>query len=210
MRGRKYTDWTKELCHDLSITCVNRTQFHTLHSAAYRAARKNGWLDEICSHMVKNVESSIGWTKEDYHAETKLYSTRKEHRADHPSRQATIYKNGWDKELFSHMIELPKHVIKWDTGSVREVASKCETRWQFQSDHNGAYTYAKRNGLLDSICGHMPHGNVGKQVKYSTDNIRNEALKYDTRTKFAHGSKRHYAAAQRRGIIDEVCAHMKK
>lgn len=39
--------------------------------------------------------------------------------------------------------------------------------------------------------------------------IREEALKYNTRTEFKNNSGG-YKAAKRRGILDDVCSHMKK
>lgn len=40
--------------------------------------------------------------------------------------------------------------------------------------------------------------------------IRRAAKKFTSRHAFEKGDKRHYAAAQRRGMLDEVCAHMTK
>jgi len=46
--------WTKERCHEVALTCNSRFEFQKKYRGAYNLARKNGWLNEICSHMKKN------------------------------------------------------------------------------------------------------------------------------------------------------------
>jgi predicted GIY-YIG superfamily endonuclease len=43
-------NWTKEECKEKALNYKNRYDFNK-HSGAYKIASKNGWLDEICSHM---------------------------------------------------------------------------------------------------------------------------------------------------------------
>lgn len=45
--------WTKERCLEISCTCSSRSEFKEKNASAYRKSRQKGWLDEICSHMVK-------------------------------------------------------------------------------------------------------------------------------------------------------------
>lgn len=45
--------WTKEKCQEESIKYKSRWEFEKGSSSAYNAARRNGWRDEICSHMIK-------------------------------------------------------------------------------------------------------------------------------------------------------------
>lgn len=45
-------------------------------------------------------------------------------------------------------------------------------------------------------------------LKWTTDNIKKEALKYNSRGDFSKYSSGAYAAAKRLGIKDEVCSHM--
>jgi hypothetical protein len=46
-------------------------------------------------------------------------------------------------------------------------------------------------------------------MKYTESVIRREALIYETRNSFQKYSSGHYQAARRRGILDDVCSHMK-
>lgn len=45
--------WTKERCYKEAKNYNLKSKFHLYSGGAYCSARKNGWLDEICSHMKK-------------------------------------------------------------------------------------------------------------------------------------------------------------
>ena len=47
--------WTKERCHEVALTCSTRNEFRKKFGSVYESARKNGCLDEICSHMKKKI-----------------------------------------------------------------------------------------------------------------------------------------------------------
>ena len=44
--------------------------------------------------------------------------------------------------------------------------------------------------------------------KWIEENIREEALKYNTRISFQRGSAGAYNVARRKGILDDICSHM--
>jgi hypothetical protein len=48
--GSCYRKWTKEKCSDEALKCKTRSEYFK-NSPSYHSARKNGWIDEICSHM---------------------------------------------------------------------------------------------------------------------------------------------------------------
>jgi hypothetical protein len=43
--------WTKEKCIEEALKYNKRSHFWKNNLSAYYSARKNNWLDEICSHM---------------------------------------------------------------------------------------------------------------------------------------------------------------
>ena len=45
--------------------------------------------------------------------------------------------------------------------------------------------------------------------KWTDEMLRDEALKYETRGEFAKASRNAYYRAQRRGILDDICEHMR-
>ena len=50
--------WTKERCKEETLKYNTRSEFQKGSESAYQAARKNGWLDDICKHMPRKTKSS--------------------------------------------------------------------------------------------------------------------------------------------------------
>ena len=46
------TTYTKEVCYEAALKCQYRSEFGIKYKGEYFAALRNGWLDEICSHML--------------------------------------------------------------------------------------------------------------------------------------------------------------
>ena len=44
--------WNKEMCTKEALKYNGRYEFQKNSMSAYRSAIVNGWLDEVCSHMV--------------------------------------------------------------------------------------------------------------------------------------------------------------
>ncbi len=58
----KYTD--KEEIRIIAQKYIGRKQFCKNDATAYRTAIKNGWLDEVCSHMKTSKELRTIWTED--------------------------------------------------------------------------------------------------------------------------------------------------
>ena len=48
--------YTKQYVTALAKICTTRNEFKLAHKGAWAAAQRNGWLDEVCSHMPKHVQ----------------------------------------------------------------------------------------------------------------------------------------------------------
>lgn len=44
--------WTKEKCTEEALKYKHRGEFQKNNKSAYKISLYNGWLDEICSHMI--------------------------------------------------------------------------------------------------------------------------------------------------------------
>jgi len=70
--------WTKKLCQIEALKFVTRYDFFKFGSAAYQAAKKSGWLNEICAHMQEVRKSRGHWRNLDnLLSEAKKYKSRK-------------------------------------------------------------------------------------------------------------------------------------
>lgn len=82
--GGKIITWTKEKCFIEAKKYDNRTCFQKNSSAAYQSAYKNGWLNEICAHMISNKVEDGFWSHDNIMLLAErcesLKSFRKEHK----------------------------------------------------------------------------------------------------------------------------------
>ena len=53
MQTKPKNYWTKERCAEEALDYTKRSDFQKNARGAYYAALRDGWLDEICSHMVR-------------------------------------------------------------------------------------------------------------------------------------------------------------
>jgi hypothetical protein len=56
--------WTLDLCQIEALKYKSRHEFEKKGLAPYLAARRKGWLDQICSHMVSNRKKNGHWNDE--------------------------------------------------------------------------------------------------------------------------------------------------
>ncbi len=95
---------------------------------------------------------------------------------------------------------------KWDLKSIKAEAKKYSTRTDFSKGSGGAYSFTKKNGLLNSVCSHMEHGSI----KWTPELLKLEAQKHNTLKDFIANSGGAYKTAKTLGIADEICSHMKR
>jgi hypothetical protein len=94
--GGNFIKWTKELCIEDAKKYKTRTEWCMKSHCTYESARKNGYLDECCTHMPKKERKPRGyWTKERCIEDAKQYKTKKEWQIKSLSAYATASKNGW-------------------------------------------------------------------------------------------------------------------
>jgi hypothetical protein len=150
--------WTKERCHEEALKFNSRWEFEKGCGRAYEISRRNGWLNDISSHMKQpnpNNKPYGYWTKERCHEIALTCKTRKEFgvKYNRPYRNARI--NGWLDEICSHMSLRYKPNGYWTKERCHEEALKYKSRKEFQSKCSGGYGVSFKNGWLDEICTHM-------------------------------------------------------
>jgi predicted GIY-YIG superfamily endonuclease len=146
--------WTKERCREEALKYNNLNDFKTSAGGAAAAAQRNGWIDEICSHMeIRDIKPRGYWTKERCREEALKYNTRSSYIKGSPSGQVAG-RNGWMDEICSHMIVKKRPVGYWTKERCQEEALKYNTRNDFIKGCSGAQV-AQKLGWMDEICSHM-------------------------------------------------------
>lgn len=102
---------------------------------------------------------------------------------------------------------------KWDFQKLQKEALKYKTRSEFSKLSSSAYVIARKSGILDIICSHMPNhvsmlGKNNPSFKWTDEDIKKEALKYKTKKEFRKNAYGAYQAAAKRGFFEEACKHM--
>ncbi|WP_140427042.1 hypothetical protein [Ensifer aridi] len=91
--------WTKERCAEEAAKYATRIDFSNGSRKAYEATRANGWLDDVCGHMVRDVY----WTKERCAAEAAKYTRRNEFSKGSKSAYSMAQRKGWLEDVCRHM-----------------------------------------------------------------------------------------------------------
>jgi len=181
--------WTKERCQIEALKYDNVKDYRE-KCLSYRSATRNGWLDEICSHMNRRDINPRGhWTKERCQIEALKYKSRMDFSDNCPVGYTTSIKNGWLDEICSHMIKKDtKPKGHWTKKRCHIESLKYKSRSEFQKNDISPYMISNRNGWLDEICSHMietrkPNG------YWSKEKCIEEALKYKTKEEFRINSR---------------------
>lgn len=99
-RERDY--WTLEQCHKAALKYQSKVEFKKKDGSAYSTAVRNGWIEQICTHMVKPTPK-IKWTYEKLAEEAKKYKTKKDFKQLSHSAYVTAVRNGVLDEVCRHM-----------------------------------------------------------------------------------------------------------
>jgi predicted GIY-YIG superfamily endonuclease len=194
--------WTKERCQEEALKYNSRKRFNQCSGSAFKAAIKNGWLDDITTHMqVRKIKLNY-WTKEICQEEALKYTSRSEFSINNRGAYSWGLRKGILDEICTHMIPIMKPSGYWTKERCYEAALKHKTKIEFIINEKSAYWSAKQNGWYGEISSHFISRNWTKEM------CQNEALKYNTRADFIKNSHRAYDYAQKNNLLDVMCSHM--
>jgi len=94
--------------------------------------------------------------------------------------------------------------------SVAIVAKQFRTRTEFSKKASGAYDYAWRHKLLDSICQHMAISPRYSTQRWSKETAFAEARNFTLKERFHEKASGALQYLKRNGWLEEACAHMDK
>lgn len=92
---------------------------------------------------------------------------------------------------------------RWRYETCKAEALKYSTRYDFGRNSKGAYSAARKNGVLDEICAHMTPA-----FRWTKEALAVEANKYQTRGDFKRTDPAAYNAAIKRRILKEIAPHL--
>jgi len=99
--------WTKEQIHQIALKYEHRKDFQNENKNAYYSAMYNGWLDDVCSHMVYQKLPNRYWHNfENCKNEVLKYPTKIEFVRGSQHVYNIALKNNWIDEICKHMIPI--------------------------------------------------------------------------------------------------------
>lgn len=155
---KRENKWSLDNVKLRAKTYSTRNTFRKEDSGAYNWARVNGFLDDVCSHMVGNQSFDFGRVK----TIADQYLSRGEFAKNNEAAYRWAIRNNSLTELTSHMSR-PKTESKWTLKEAQLAALKCKSKKEFKAKYGGAYSWAYKNSLLDEMCSHMEV--IGSQYK---------------------------------------------
>jgi len=191
--GSSKIKWNKEECRKEASKYNTRSEFEKNNHSASNSARKNKWLDEICSHMTIIHRK---WTKDECRKEALKYKHRGEFAKNNHNSWDIARKNDWLDDICSHMICLHNYVTIEDC---KKEALKYNSRNEFKINNHKLWQFAQKNKFLDEICLHM----IPLRKTWTKDECKNEAEKYKNVTEFARENHNVYEFARKRKWIDK-------
>lgn len=190
--------WNKENTHIEALKYNTKSDFAKKSKGAYNSALKNGWLTEICNHMIElgSIYKRYNYVYEfdDNHVYIGLTCNI--------DRRNNEHNNSNNSPVFRHIMKtgLSPKLISDDLKPVHK-AKEIEINTILLYEQNGWV-------LLNSCKG----GGIGSGIKskWNNETCHQEALKFKTRLEFQKKSHTAYKHCLKHKLLDIVCSHMIK
>jgi len=198
--------WTLDKVKEEALKYKTRTDFQVNSKAAYSAAQYNGWLDRIYDHMEEKQKPNGYWTLDRVEEEALKYDTRSDSKNHSSAAYDFSLRQGWIDQVCAHMKVIQEPKGSWTFERVMKEANKFTNTGDFQNKSKKAYSAARNHGWYDLVTAHMEKRNP--KGYWTKNRVKQEALKYKTRSDFQKTSGSAYVKARAEKWLDEVCSHM--
>jgi hypothetical protein len=197
--------WTKERCIEDALRYSSRKEWSS--QSSYNAAKKNGWVEECASHMVKKI--NIWKDKERCLEVAKRHGSIRQWQLNHSTSYSMAKKNGWFDECIAHMVPTKHPSRYWTKERCMEDALRYSNKTEWLKQNAKCYQAANRNGWLKECTVHMI--GLRKPKGYWTlERCMEEAKKYASRKEWGLKSGGSYFYARYNKWVEECTTHMKK
>ena len=187
--------WTKEKCHDESLKFIYKKDFKKYSYGSYQSAYRNNWLIDICSHMIvlgnehkRMIYRIIFPDNVCYVGLTNNFNRRI---YEHLNKKGAVF-SYINKTKLNPIVEKLTDYIDIDD------AKYFEEYWKNKSEKDNyiCLNSAKTGGLGCS------------KLKWTKEECRLEALKYNNRNEFMINNHSAYNSSCKNKWLDEICIHM--
>ena len=195
---KKRNFWTKDNCTQVALNYITRSEFKLNDASAYSSARKNGFLDEICSHMIKlgNIKRRCIYSFEfpDNHVYVGLTGNPK---------KRMIWR------MYNEKDSVTKYILKTGLNPIyKQLTDFIDINEASKMEGIFLNKYIENGWCILNI---KKTGGVGGDTLYWTkEKCVEEGLKYHFKNDFRINSGGAYNSSLKNGWHSEVCKHMEK
>jgi hypothetical protein len=169
--------WTKERCKEIADKYTDRRIFNEEQKVVYNVIARDGWVDELLSHMIwttttGNIHypSDHVWTLQDAKKEAKKYKFRGELRSVNNHLYRWIKTHKWEGKCYPHMKEFnlaKRHIYaeEFENSKTAYIGLSC----QIERRHNAHLGKESRYGEITSpVYHHMKQTGEEPKLKILT------------------------------------------
>jgi hypothetical protein len=96
--------WNYDNCKKEALKYNTRSEYYRKSGGSYNSALKNGWLNDICSHMIELKKPNGYWDYNTCKVEALKHNTKNEFKRYNKTAYNTACRNKWINKICSHMI----------------------------------------------------------------------------------------------------------
>lgn len=188
--------WSKKLVIEEALKYKHRVDFIRNSQSAYNRARKDGYLDEACFHMIPIGNRVMRMVYSYEFSDNCVYvglTYNIEKRNTTHLLKGPVFNHIQESHIIPKRKTISENYIPWIDAGILEQ----KTIEEYRNDGWNILNTSKGGGM------------GGKEIKWTKELIMKEALKYNTRSEFRKKSPKGYDAAIRNNLLDVVCSHMK-
>ena len=206
---KKPNYWTKERCHIEALKFKVKEAWKKGQQGSYQAARRNGWVDDLCTHMEQPQKPNGYWTKERCLEHAKQFKTINEWTNANSSPAINARRYGWIDECTKHMIRTIKPGGYWKVKeNVVNSAKEYDTITKWARNNSSSYKSARINGWFEEVTRHMEKKRYPPGY-WTKEKCVESANKCKSPTQWLRKYGGAHSAARNNGWYEECTKHMK-
>ena len=221
MEAPKTKAYTLEQIRTEAQKYASRSDFMKNSNSIYQAALKRKDYPQITAHMEPSKTKAM--TLEEIQSIANKYTKRGFFKKGDSSAYNAAWRRPDFEQICAHM-DRPENE-PYTTEELLEIASQYKTRSELYNKNASAYGIIIKREDSEEILANMPkhvdqsgennpmYGRTGENspsYKWNLSSLKQESLKYVTRTEFFKNNTSAYLAAKKRQDYEEIVSHMIK
>ena len=140
---------TQDQIQEIANKCKTRNEFAKRFAGPYTQARRRGFLDEVCAHMVSPRRPAGYWTVERLRETALKYDCRMDFYEQDAGAYTRLCQLGLLQEMCSHMTQKSMHRKKRDAGADTLLDTIDQTLQTSRRNRATAYAYVNSPRMDD-------------------------------------------------------------